>query len=189
MRLSTLKTMTLCVATANALLTGCASNKTQNNLGVPSWVLAPHVANGIAASACVNWTGNLNIDRDQATAIARNRLVQQIETRAATMTKTHASKTNANGGTHVGSDFESNARQIAEGALKGSKAVKADLFDIDGTKQLCSLVTVEEQDMDHIADQLIGASGARLSNEDKGVLKQQFKAQKGQEELLEATGN
>jgi hypothetical protein len=175
--------------TTVALLAACASNqeKVQGNLGLPGWVLSPSVDDGLAETACVNWTGYMSVDRNEATAIARNRLVQQIELRAATMTKTHTSKTNANGGTNVGTTFESNARQIAEATLKGSKAVNTDIFDIDNKKQLCVMVTVEARDMDEIANQIIGQSGARLTNDDKAVLREQFKAQQGQQELQEAT--
>jgi general stress protein YciG len=178
-----------CLFTCIALLTACSTNqeKPQGNLGLPGWVLSPSIDNGLADTACVNWTGYMHVDRNEATAIARNRLVQQIELRAASMTKTHASKTNANGGANVGTNFENNARQIAEATLKGSKAVKTDIFDIDNKKQLCVMVTVEAREMDNIANQIIGQSGARLSNDDKAILREQFKAQQGQEELKEAT--
>jgi len=180
----------LLLISSMTLLAACAGNqnKPQGNLALPSWVLSPSVEDGLAETACVNWTDYMHVDRDEATAIARNRLAQQIEVRAASMSKAHASKTNANGGANVGTTFESNARQISEATLKGSKAVKTDLFEIDNKKQLCVMVSLEAQQLESIANQIIGQSGARLSNEDKAVLKEQFKAGAGQRALLEATG-
>jgi len=187
----TLSQRALFIALLGSLaLTGCSNNdqKPQGNMLLPGWVLSPSVEDGLADTACVTWSGNMAIDRDEATAISRNRLALQIEVRAANMTKTYASKTQANGGTNVGTTFESNARQISEATLKGSKAVKTDLFEIDNKKQLCVMVSLEAQQLESIANQIIGQSGARLSNEDKAVLKEQFKAGAGQRALLEATG-
>ncbi|MFL0797278.1 MAG: hypothetical protein K6L73_07285 [Cellvibrionaceae bacterium] len=174
---------------ALATFTGCASNpdKKVGNLQLPAWVLTPSVEDGLAETACVNFTGYINVDRDEAAALARNGLTQQIEIRAANMTKTYASKTNANGGANVGTTFETNARQIAEATLKGSKIVKTDIFEIEQRKQLCAMVTVEPRELDDIAEQLITRSGAKLPNDDKAVLKEQFKAKQGQEELEKNT--
>ena len=171
-------------------LTGCATNqdKIVGNIELPRWVVMPQIENGLAESACVPWSGHLTIDRNHAIAEARNALVQQIELKAASMTKTHASKTDVATGTNVGATFETNARQIAESTLKGSKAVKGDLFTIDEKKQFCALVTVTPEQTRQVFNNLVKSSGATLQSNDEAVLYQQFLAWKGQRELEKATG-
>lgn len=178
------KTIALTAALSTTLI-GCANQqeKITSNIGLPNWVVAPNIDNGLAESACVPYSGHFSIDRAQATALARNALTEQIEVRAASLTKTHLSKTDTVGGSSIGADFESSARQIAEATLKGTKADKADIFTIDEKKQFCVLVTLAERETDDVAQQIITASGAKLSSEDKEVLAEQFKANEGQEEL------
>lgn len=183
------KTLIACALVST--LVGCAStqekqNKPQGNIGLPGWILNPSVEKGLAESACVPWSGMITVDRDQATAIARNGLVQQIQIRAANLTKTFAHKTDTVSGTNVGTNFETSAQQLAEGTLKGTKAVKADVFDVDHKKQFCVMVTLEERDLDSIAKQIISSSGAKLSSDDQRVITEELKAKDGQQELKEA---
>ena len=179
------------IAISLATLTACASNqdKLQGNINLPGWVLMPSVENGLADSACVPWSGHVTIDREQATAMARNSLVRQIEVKAASMTKTHASKTDTTGGTNVSASFETNARQIAEATLKGSKAVRGDLFTIDNKQQFCVMVALNSQQTRQVFDRLVDSSGAQLKANDEQVLYEQFKAMKGQQELKETLKN
>ena len=176
------------IAISLATLTACASNqdKLQGNINLPGWVLMPSVENGLAESACVPWSGHITIDREQATAMARNTLVRQIEVKSASMTKTHASKTDTTGGTNISASFETNARQIAEATLKGSKAIKGDLFTIDNKQQFCVMVTLDPQQTRQVFDKLVDSSGAQLKTDDEQVLYEQFRAMKGQQELENA---
>lgn len=176
------------IAISVVTLTACASNqdKLQGNINLPGWVLMPTIENGLAESACVPWSGHLTIDREQATAMARNALVRQIEVKSASMTKTHASKTDTVAGTNVSASFESNARQIAEATLTGSKAIKGDVFTIDNKQQFCVMVALDPQQTQQVFNKLIESSGAQLKANDEQVLFEQFKAMKGQQELEKA---
>lgn len=158
-------------------------NKPQGNIQLPGWVITPEVKDGLAESACVPWSGFLSIDKEQATAIARNALVRQIELKAANMTKTYARKTDTISGSNVGANFESSARQIAEATLIGSKATKLDSFDIDGKKQLCVMVALPADATQKTFKQLVNKSGAKLNAKDEGVLYEEFRAYKAQQEL------
>lgn len=169
------------------ILAGCTSQqeKTESNIGLPNWVVSPQADDGLADSACVSYSGHFTIDRDQAVALARNALVQQIEVRAASLTKTYANRTDTVEGTNVGANFESNARQLAEATLRGTKAERVDLFEVEGEKQLCALVVLSKHKTDDLASRILDNSGASLSNDDEQVLREEFKARRGQEELRE----
>ena len=102
------------------------------------------------------------------------------------MTKTHASKTDTTGGTNVSANFETNARQIAEATLTGSKAVKGDLFTIDNKQQFCVMVELDPSQTRQVFNKLVESSGAQLKANDEQVLYEQFRAMKGQQELEKA---
>ncbi|MBB3168031.1 LPP20 family lipoprotein [Simiduia aestuariiviva] len=174
-----------------ASLAACSSNpnKSTTNTKLPDWVTMPNIEDGLAESACVPFSGQFTIDRDQATALARNNLVQQIEIKAASLTKTFAHKTDTKDGSNVGANFETSARQIAEATLRGTKAERADIFELNKQQQLCVLVTLRDQSLDIIADQIATQSGATLSSDDKRVIAEELKAKKGQQELQRAIDN
>jgi hypothetical protein len=175
-----------------ASLTGC-SNTDEENKGdlanVPDWIMMPQVEDGIAESACVPWSGNMSIDKDEATHIARSRLAKQIGLRAAGMSKAFADKTTVDAGVSSGTHFENNSRQVFEQTLVGSKPAKAGLFTIDKNKQFCVLVEITPEKTKQLYDGLVSASGKQLNAQDDRILFQQFKAWKGQNELTEALKN
>lgn len=171
------------------LLTACANQNTINKgelADIPDWILLPHIKNGIAESACVKWSGDMAIDKDEASHIARDRLAKQIDIRAAGMTKAFADKTTTSAGVNTGTTFENVSRQIFDQTLKGSKPTKAGLFTIDTKKQLCVMVEVNPETTKKLYNSIVAASGKQLSAEDNKVLFQQFKAWKAQGELDKA---
>lgn len=181
------KAITIIITTA--LLTACANQDTINKgalADIPNWILLPQIENGIAESACVMWSGDMAIDKDEASHVARDRLAKQIDIRAAGMTKAFADKTTTNAGLNTGSTFESVSRQIFDQTLKGSKPTKAGLFTIDTKKQLCVMVEVTPEKTKKLYNGIVAASGKQLSAEDDRVLFQQFKAWKAQSELVKA---
>ena len=171
---------------ATTLITGCASQKSINQgelADIPEWILSPQIENGIAESACVPWSGNMAIDKDEASHIARDRLAKQIEQRAAGMTKAFADKTTTNKGLNTGTTFESVSRQIFDQTLAGSKPTKAGLFTIDENKQFCVMVEINPENTSKLYQNIVTETGAQLNADDNAVLFQQFKAWKAQEGL------
>lgn len=190
-----MKRETIAYTLALILLSGCGTNPDKpvaedqvigNSLGLPDWVVNPQIENGLADVACVPWSGHLTIDRSQASAMARNALVHQIELKAASMTKTFTHKTDTIAGSNIGADFEETARQLAEANLKGSRASRADLVTIDGKKQFCAMVTMPPAQTEALYQQLTRSGGATLSAEDDRVMFEQFKAYKAQQQLEQA---
>ncbi len=176
---------TLIASGLSVFLLGCTPSLDikDTNIPLPEWVVMPNIDDGLADSACVPFSGHFTIDRDQATAEARNSLVRQIELKAANMVKTYGHKTDTVSGSNIGANFETSARQIAEATLQGSKAIKTDVFDIDGKKNLCVLVTLEPAKTKEIFTGIINNHGAELASNDERVLFEEFKAYKAQQEL------
>lgn len=177
----------LTTALLTTLLLSACANQNEINKGeladIPNWILAPQIENGIAESACVLWSGNLSIDKDEASHIARDRLAKQIDVRAAGMTKAFADKTTTSAGLNTGTTFESVSRQIFDQTLKGSKPSKAGLFTLDNKKNFCVMVEISPEKTNILYKGIIAASGKQLSADDDKVLFQQFKAWKAQGEL------
>ncbi len=182
----------LSIAILSALLiNGCATTGSSENTNyakgelesIPNWILSPSVKNGVAESACVPWSGNITIDRDEASHIARDRLAKQIDIRAAGMTKAFANKTTTSKGLNTGTNFESVSRQIFDKTLSGSRPTKAGLFTIDKKKQFCVMVEINPVKTKELYKGIVKASGAQLSADDDAILLEQFKAWKAQGEL------
>ena len=149
------------------------------------WVLSPNIDNGIADTACVPWSGQMTIDKDEATHIARTRLAKQLDVRTAGMSKAFANKTTASGGLNTGTNFENTSRQIFDQSLKGSKATKVGLFTIDKKKQFCVMVELDPDKTKTLYKNIVKASGAQLNAKDDDILFTQFKAKQAQKELDE----
>lgn len=186
------------IAIISALfISGCASTapneETNYDKGalenIPSWVLSPSIKNGVAESACVPWSGNITIDRDEASHIARDRLAKQIGLRAAGMTKAFANKTTTSKGLNTGTNFESVSRQIFDQTIVGSKPSKVGLFTIAKKKQFCVLVGMNPEKTKALYKGIVKASGVQLSANDDAILLEQFKAWKAQGELDKALKN
>lgn len=131
------------------------SNKSGELANLPNWVLSPQIKNGIAESACVPWSGNMAIDKDEASHISRDRMAKQLDVRAAGMSKAFANKTTASAGLNTGTNFENVSRQIFDQSLKGTKATKAGLFTIDKKKQFCVMVELDPEKQKHFIRTLL----------------------------------
>lgn len=174
------------VTVAVALMAACGGKKPDNKLGVPEWVLNPTVENGIAATDCVGWTGNMSIDRKQAIANARAAIAQQIQVKVQAMDKTYQRKTTADGETTTGSTFESVSKQVTEQSLNGAMPRKVDVVKIEGKKNLCAMVAFSPEDTRELFKEIVKASGENLDPQSERSLYEEFKAEKAQGEMQEA---
>ncbi len=182
--------MSLCLA---SLLTACASapqngpidnarsvtgNSTDN---APAWVFLPKSEKGLAASSCVEWTGNMSIDRPHAIANARADLAQQISIKASVLDKLYNRKLQAEGKSDVGSTFEQVSKQVASESLQNSSPEEIALASLDGKKYLCALVVLNQSQ--EAFDGLVAGSGRQLDPQSKAALYEEFRAQKAMKEL------
>ena len=120
-----------------SILAACSSTSSVNSGGtddIPEWVLNPSVDNGIAAATCVVWSGNLSIDKAQATSLSRTALAQQIETQVRALDKTYLDKVEVDSGTQAGSTFTQASKQLAEQTLVGSRVSRTEFAEFDGKK-------------------------------------------------------
>lgn len=132
---------------------GCANGPAETSKtasGVPSWVMNPMPSDpeGIADVSCVSDSGNLTVDRQAAVANARTALAQQVNMKVQAMAETYVNRTDAQGGTATGSQFEQVGRQISQQTLSGSRANKVDFVDINGKRQLCAVVELSLKQKD-----------------------------------------
>lgn len=169
-----------------SVLAACSSSPTVNSGGtddIPDWVLNPSVDNGIAAATCVVWSGNLAIDKAQATSLSRTALAQQIETQVRALDKTYLDKVEVSSGTQAGSTFTQASKQLADQTLVGSRVSRTEFAEFDGKKHLCVMTALGEPETKGLYEELLSQSGRRVTASEKEVLYQEFKAQKAMEEL------
>lgn len=169
-----------------ALLTACSSNQPEESTSIgkiPSWVLSPEVEDGIAVSECVLYSGSLSIDKQQAVANARASLAQRIETKVSVMDKSYKDKVTIDSNVQTGSTFSSVSKQISSQTLRGTNPMKVDIININEKDNLCVLVAVGQESTKALFDNLVNASGRKMSPKQKDILYQEFKAQKAEDQL------
>ena len=167
----------------SSVLAACGSSPSVNPDDIPDWVLNPSVDNGIAAATCVVWSGNLSIDKAQATSLSRTALAQQIETQVRALDKSYLDKVEVDSGTQAGSTFTQASKQLAEQTLVGSRVSRTEFAEFDGKKHLCVMTALGEPETKGLYEELLTQSGRKVSASQKEVLYQEFKAQKAMEEL------
>lgn len=185
-----MKKLVLATTIATAVLAGCASQpevapeKPASSL--PDWVMNPTIENGLADTVCVNDSGIMNVDKDQAVALARASIAKQIEVKAQAMDETYQRKVQASGENNTGQTFESVSKQVADQSLVGSRPKKVQYIDNNGARQLCVMVTIEEGATSNIFKGLVSAADRQLSAQDEKVLYEEFKAHQAQDRLKAA---
>ena len=177
---------------ALGLLSACVSNgETGRRVlalsNVPSWVLNPTSDNGLADSACVLYSGNLNVDRSEAIVLASQQLAAQLERKVAFLAKSFQTKTLATEGLNVGSDFNQTGQQLVQQSLLGAKATKIKVVEIAGKEQLCLLLEMTPNSSQVLYQQLKGVSQVALSSQDDSVIYEQFRLFKANQELQKAS--
>jgi len=154
--------------------------------GLPKWVTSPEVEGGIAESACVSFSGTMNVDRSEAIHLASEQLAAQLERKTAFLAKSFQSKTKTTEGLNVGTNFTQTGQQLVEQNLSGVKAQEMGVFKVAGTDQLCVMVAIESGKTKTIYQTLKTASKAQLNAKDDGVIYEQFRAYKADQELQKA---
>ena len=176
------------VAVLTTILGGCSSTKVEENKltnNIPSWVLNPAVKDGIAASSCVKYSGNLSIDQKIATANGRLSLAQQIETRVEGLDKTFDNRTDSNSDVTTGSTFSSVSKQLTKQTLTGSRAIKSDILEIAGKQHFCVLTTLSPTVTKELFNAIVKSSKRDINPQDENFLYQEFKAHKAEQSLAE----
>jgi hypothetical protein len=174
--------LTACASTPEPTAMDNARQVTGNPAdNAPSWVFLPKSDKGLAASSCVNWTGNMSIDRPHAIANARADLAQQINVKASVLDKLYNRKLEAEGKSDVGSTFEQVSKQVASESLENSSPEEIALATLDGDKYLCALVILNQSE--EAFEGLVEGSGRELDPQSKAALYEEFRAQKAMAEL------
>lgn len=180
----------LITITAALVLTACAAqqpvsvsstNALTEEDKAPDWVFLPKSDNGLAASACVRWSGAMNVDKAQATATARAELAQQVRLKASVLDKLYSRKTSVHDADSIGGTFEQASQQVASETLTGSSVEEISFAVIDGSKYLCSLVVLENTR--NAFEGLVEGSQRRLDPMSDEALYEEFRAQKTLDEL------
>jgi hypothetical protein len=150
---------------------------------IPSWVINPVIKDGIAATDCVTFSGNMSVDKKMATANSRLALAQQIDTKVEGLDKTYSNRADVNDDTTVGNNFSSVSKQLTKQELKGSRVIKSDLVKISGKDYLCVLTTLSPKATAGLFEAIIKQSQRLVNPQDEKFLYQEFKAHKAEIDL------
>ena len=176
--------LTALIATA---ISACSSTEKVEepspSANIPSWVLNPIVEDGISATDCVKFSGNMSVDKKMATANSRLSLAQQIGIRVEGLDKTYLNRVDANDDTTVGSNFSSVSKQLTQQKLNGSRVVKSDIVRILGKDHFCVLTTLSPTATTELFEAIMKQSQRLINPQDEKFLYQEFKAHKAEKNL------
>lgn len=186
-----MKMRTALLVAALATFAGCASNpdagkSTDALKNLPAWAISPTSETGLADSACVQYSGSLNVDRSEAITLASEQLAAQLEKKVAFLAKSFQSKTKTTDGLNVGTNFTQTGQQLVNTTLNGTKATEMGVFEVSDVEQLCVLVEMDEGRTRDFYNKMKDTSKATLDAQDDGVIYQQFRAYKADQELEQA---
>lgn len=169
------------------LLSACGSTEKPAEpsltANIPPWVLNPVVEDGIAATDCVKFSGNISVDKKMATANSRLALAQQLDVRVEGLEKTYSSRVDSNDDTTVGTNFSSVSKQLTKQKLTGSRVVKSDIVKISGKEHFCVLTTLSPTATKELFDAILKQSQRSVNPQDEKFLYQEFKAHKAEQNL------
>lgn len=175
-------TYILLAAMATYPLSACSSKTSEEQVSaiakVPKWVLDPQIEEGLAATDCVRFSGNLSIDKKIAITNSRLALAQQINTRVEGVDRTFSSRTVENEIISSSTTFSSVSKQLTKQKLIGSRLVKSDIVKIAGEDHFCVLTILEPSATKALFYKILQQSKRNINAADKSFLYKEFKAHK-----------
>ena len=179
------------IALAAAITAGCASGAQQSatTKSLPDWVTAPYVKDGFTDTQCVKANASMGILKNSATALGRAEIAKQIDVQVKAMDKTYARKVKTADGISTGGVFETVSKQVTNRNLTASQVNKVDVVQINNADHLCAMVVFGREANRRLFDDLINTTqvAQQISPQDEGVLWEEFKAYKSQQELDKET--
>jgi hypothetical protein len=178
------KNMLLVAFSACAVLffQACSSSAPVAKKGeLPDWVLLPVVEDGIASAECVNWSGNISIDKAEAEAIARSRISFQLTTKAQAMDKYYGEKISTGADARSQGRFVTVTKQKTESVLRNSRAIKAEPVTVAGERKLCVMVAITQSKK--VFEDIIDDAGVDLTQQQEQELYLEFKQDTMQAEM------
>ncbi|MEZ9853601.1 hypothetical protein AB4347_06090 [Vibrio breoganii] len=172
----------------SATLVGCSTNSEkasatiEANSAVPVWVLNPSSANGLAASQCVEISGNFSADRNHAVALARNTLAQNIDVNVSVLEKTYQQLNLSADQNTTGSSFEQIAKQISNTSIQKSQVEQVALVTVMSKEQVCALVVIPTIESEKMFNEVVNNTGS-INPDDRTAMYKEFVKQKTAEEL------
>ncbi|MBQ4857750.1 hypothetical protein [Pseudoalteromonas sp. MMG007] len=168
------KAYILSITVCSVLISGCSSTPKSNasdmGIKIPSWVLNPTAESGLIASSCVVASNSFAMDKAEATMHARTELVNQLDSRIASLQEQYSEKTTNPDESVSQSKLLNTTTQFTEQALRSSKVIKVDYAQMGEQKNLCALVTVTEEAAQSLFKQVIKKAPVKLSPENETLL-------------------
>lgn len=183
-----------------AILTGCATKDeevisqeaTQGWEGknvLPEWMLTPPAGDGVYATDCLPFSGNLSIDQKAVTANARQNLASTLSEKVTNIIHTDVNRTDVTKGLNYGATFAQTSTQVSEVALANVRIKQYAQAVVKGVDNYCVLVHMEADELDAIFEDSLEQALPTLGAADKNILFQEFKSWRQRERLTNSLDN
>ncbi|MFY7856746.1 MAG: hypothetical protein ACOVQT_11440 [Rubrivivax sp.] len=141
----------------------------------PDWILNPPSGPELHAGDCVESSGSVGIDRQQATARARLALAQQIEVRVEAMDQTWESRFREGQAQQLASRFVSASKQIVATTLQGARPVRTEVVKSRGGHLGCVLVALQREASEQLPGDIIRTAAAPVDAATESMLVARFR--------------
>ena len=141
----------------------------------PEWILNPPSGPELHAGDCVEASGSMGIDRQQATARARLALAQQIEVRVEAMDQTWESRVRDGQAQKLASSFSSASKQLVAVTLQGARPVRTEVVKSRSGNLVCVLVALQRQASEQLPGDIIRTAAAPVDAATESMLVTRFR--------------
>lgn len=141
----------------------------------PDWILNPPSGPELHAGECIEASGSMGIDRQQATARARVALAQQIEVRIEAMDQTWDSRVREGQAQQLASRFVSTSRQVVATTLQGARPVRTEAIKSRSGTLVCVLVALQREASEQLPGDIIRTAAAPVDAATESLLVTRFR--------------
>ena len=165
---------------AVVLMLGCAGQPNDfasplpEGVNIPDWVLKPFVKDGLAASDCVKFSGNLSIDQKLVVANARAELAKQLTSKVEVMDSVLSKRDSIDNTPTTSNKFAEMNTVTAMEMLVGSKPEVFGFADIQGQQHYCTLVSLATEQTQELFGEILKLNKLSLDKDEQSLLWQNF---------------
>jgi len=153
------------------------------NPSLPEWVAAPYVEGGLVQTECVVADAPMSILRGRAVTLARSSLSSELQTALQDLKVNYQKLATTNEGTSFDEQYDRVTKEILDQTLTGSRPARVDYVSIEGQRQLCAMVIIDEKNTARLREEVVARTGMNLSADQEAQLWQQFVLTKAEESL------
>jgi hypothetical protein len=133
--------------------------------------MSPTVDNGIAATDCVLFSGNMSLDSKVAAANARTALALQIESSIDTLSDSTETRSMVDNNITVSSEFSNQTKQSSKLIVNSSVIKQVQVVAFNNKDYLCAMAVIDKSQTEQLVDILAAQSHVEIDETGRAKIK------------------